>query len=97
MRALRDSGAADGRSFQAALQAGSKSDLSVMASLGALRDAMQLRARRELDPLMSGAWADGALQVMRLESEAKALNQDRGQTIAAALAIAAPLARAAGA
>ena len=40
---------------------------------------------REGDPVRAGEWADAALAVSRISAEAQALNQDRAQTIAAAL------------
>lgn len=91
IEALRSLGGSDGRAFQASLQQSGKSDATLAAALEALRNSMQTRARRELDPLAAGGWADAALQLMRLEAEARGLNQDRAQTVAAALAIAAPL------
>jgi len=93
--ALRGLGS-DGRTFHAALSVAGKSDAALSAALEAVRNGLQARARRELDPVLAGGWADAALQLMRVESEARALNQDRAQTVAAALAIAAPLVQAGG-
>ena len=91
IEALRGLGGSDGRALHASLQQSGKSDATLAAALEALRNSMQTRARRELDPLAAGGWAEAALQLMRLEVEARGLNQDRAQTVAAALAIAAPL------
>jgi DNA polymerase-3 subunit delta' len=91
LEALRNLGGSDGRALQSSLQVSGKSDATLAAALEALRNSMQTRARRELDPLAAGGWAEAALQLMRLEAEARGLNQDRAQTVAAALAIAAPL------
>lgn len=91
IEALRGLGGSDGRALYASLQQSGKSDATLAAALEALRNSMQTRARRELDPLAAGGWAEAALQLMRLEVEARGLNQDRAQTVAAALAIAAPL------
>jgi hypothetical protein len=57
-----------------------------------LRASLQKRAARESDPVVAGDWAAAALDVMRLDSEALALNQDRAQTISAALSRVARLA-----
>lgn len=93
--ALRGLGS-DGRTFHTALMQAGKSDAALSAALEAIRNGLRARARRELDPLLAGGWADAVLQLMRVESEARALNQDRAQTVAAALAIAAPLVQAGG-
>ena len=93
--ALRGLGS-DGRTFHAALMRAGKSDAALSAALEAIRNGLQVRARRELDPVMAGGWADAALQLMRVEAEARGLNQDRAQTVAAALAIAAPLVQSGG-
>jgi hypothetical protein len=53
--------------------------------------ALEKRARNAPDAITAGNWADVALQIGRLEAEARALHQDRAQAIAAALTIAAPL------
>lgn len=42
-------------------------------------------ALREAEPAVAGDWADAALAVARIGAEATALNQDRAQTLAAAL------------
>lgn len=89
--ALRALGASDARALHALLQQSAKSDTALASAFEALRNSLQSRARRELDPIIAGSWADAALQLMRIETEARNLNQDRAQTIAAALAIAAPL------
>lgn len=94
--ALRGLATGDGRAFHAALMQSGKSAAALTASLAAMRSGLESRARRELDPVIAGSWADAALQLMRIETEAKALNQDRAQTVAAALAIAAPLLQATG-
>jgi DNA polymerase-3 subunit delta' len=94
--ALRGLAMGDGRAFHAALMQSGKSEAALTASLAAMRSGLESRARRELDPVIAGSWADAALQLMRIETEAKALNQDRAQTVAAALAIAAPLLQATG-
>ncbi len=91
IEAVRGIGGSDARALHASLQVSGKSDATLAAALEALRNSLQSRARRELDPLAAGGWADAALQIMRLEAEARGLNQDRAQTVAAALAIAAPL------
>jgi DNA polymerase-3 subunit delta' len=91
--ALRNLGEADARSLQAALASASKSESATAAALETLRLQLQMRAQRETDPVAAGQWADAAMQVMRLESEADALNQDRMQTVAAALSVASPLVR----
>lgn len=93
VEALRGLGNGDGRALHVSLQQSGRSDTTLAAALEALRHSLQTRARRELDPLAAGGWADAALQMMRLEAEARGLNQDRAQTVAAALAIAAPLMR----
>lgn len=92
IEALRNLGGRDGHALHSLLQQSAKSDTTMAAALEALRNGLQTRARRELDPIAAGAWADAALQLMRIEAEARNLNQDRAQTVAAALAIAAPLA-----
>jgi DNA polymerase-3 subunit delta' len=94
--ALRGLAMGDGRAFHAALMQSGKSEAALTASLAAMRSGLESRARRELDPVIAGSWANAALQLMRIETEAKALNQDRAQTVAAALAIAAPLLQATG-
>ncbi len=94
--ALRSLNSGDGRAFHAALMQSGKNDAALTAALAAIRAGLETRARRELDPATAGGWADAALQLMRLETEAKGLNQDRAQTVAAAFAIAAPLLQSAG-
>jgi len=89
--ALRQLAAGDGRALQAALSLSSKSDATFAATVNAIRMGLEKGARNATDAITAGAWADVALQVGRLEAEARALNQDRAQTIAAALSLAAPL------
>jgi DNA polymerase-3 subunit delta' len=91
--ALRNLGGADPRSLHAALGAAAKSDTALAAAMEALRSSLQKRAARETDPIAAGDWATAALDVMRLDSEAQALNQDRAQTVAAALSRIVRLAR----
>ncbi len=43
--------------------------------------------------MLAGDWAEAALDIMRIDAEAQALNQDRAQTVAAALSRVARLAR----
>ena len=62
------------------------------AAMETLRASLQRRAARESDPVVAGDWAAAALDVMRLDSEAQALNQDLAQTISAALSRVARLA-----
>lgn len=82
---LRGDGGVDASALQAALTAGSKSEGALAVSMERLRALLQRRAMREGDPARAGAWADAALAVARISAEADALNQDRAQTIAAAL------------
>lgn len=89
--ALRQLAAGDGRALHAALSLSSKSDATFAATVNAIRMGLEKRARNATDAITAGNWADAALQVGRLEAEARALNQDRAQTIAAALTLAAPL------
>ncbi len=91
--ALRNLGGADARSFHAALGAAAKSDAARAAAMETLRSTLQKRAAREADPVAAGDWAAAALDVMRIDSEAQALNQDRAQAVAAALSRVVPLAR----
>ena len=70
-----------------------KSDAAMAAAMESLRASLQKRAARESDPVVAGDWASTALDVMRIDAEAQALNQDRAQTIAAALSRVARLAR----
>lgn len=91
--ALRKLAGSDGRSLHAALGAAAKSDAAMAAAMETLRASLQKRAARELDPVAAGDWAAAALDVMRLDAEAQALNQDRAQTVAAALSRVVPLAR----
>jgi DNA polymerase-3 subunit delta' len=93
LTALRNLGGSDARSLHTALSAGAKSDAAMAAAMEALRSALQRRAARETDPVVAGDWAAAALDVMRLDAEAQALNQDRAQTISAALSRVARLAR----
>jgi DNA polymerase-3 subunit delta' len=93
MQALRNLGGSDARSLHVALSTGAKSDVAMAAAMESLRASLQRRAARETDPVVAGDWAAAALDVMRLDAEAQALNQDRAQTIAAALSRVARLAR----
>lgn len=91
--ALRNLTNADARSLHAALTQASKSDASMAAAMESLRISLQKRATREGDPVLAGDWAEAALDIMRIDAEAQALNQDRAQTVAAALSRVARLAR----
>jgi DNA polymerase-3 subunit delta' len=91
--ALRSLAGGDARSLHAALGAAARSDVAMAAAMETLRSSLQKRAAREPDPVMAGDWAAAALDVMRLDSEAQALNQDRAQAVAAALSRVTPLAR----
>lgn len=91
--AVRHLGESDARSLHAALTLAAKSDASMAAAMESLRTSLQKRASRESDPVLAGDWASAALDVMRIDAEAQALNQDRAQTIAAALSRVARLAR----
>jgi DNA polymerase-3 subunit delta' len=82
---LRTLGQSDGASFQRVMMAGSKSDTAMAAAIDTLLSSVRRRAEREADPVLAGDWAAVVLDVMRLDAEARALNQDRGQTLAAAL------------
>ena len=82
---LRSDSTVDASALQAALSAGSKSDGALAVSMERLRALLQRRAMREGDPVRAGDWADAALAVARISAEAHALNQDRAQTVAAAL------------
>jgi DNA polymerase-3 subunit delta' len=93
LQALRSLGQGDARSLHAALSASAKSDVAMAAAMESLRASLQKRAAREPDPVAAGDWAAAALDVMRLDAEAQALNQDRAQAIAAALSRVARLAR----
>ncbi len=84
--AVRSLGGSDARSLHAALSAAAKSDVSLAAAMETLRSSLQKKAAQESDPVVAGDWASAALDVMRIDAEAQALNQDRAQTIAAALA-----------
>ncbi|MEZ5939192.1 MAG: DNA polymerase III subunit delta' [Hyphomonadaceae bacterium] len=84
-RLLPSLGAADARSFHSALMAASKSDAAFAAAFETLRAGLEDRARRERDPVLAGALAEAALEVVRCATEAAALNQDRAQALAEAL------------
>lgn len=86
INALRNLGGTDARSLHEALGLAAKSDASLAAAMEALRSNLQRRAATEPDPVTAGDWASAALDVMRISAEAVALNQDRAQTVAAALA-----------
>jgi DNA polymerase III subunit delta' len=91
--ALRGLGDMDSRALHAALTQAAKSDVALAAAMESLRTSLQKRAARELDPVVAGDFAAAALDVMRLDTEARALNQDKAQTVAAALSRIAALAR----
>lgn len=91
--AVRNLAGSDARSLHSALMQAAKSDTSMAAAMESLRISLQKRAVRESDPVLAGDWASAALDVMRIDAEAQALNQDRAQTIAAALSRVARLAR----
>jgi DNA polymerase-3 subunit delta' len=91
--ALRNLVDSDAKSFHTALSQASKSDAAMAAAMESLRISLQKRAARETDPVVAGDWAAAALDVMRIDAEAQALNQDRAQTMAAALSRVARLAR----
>ena len=82
---LRGDGGVDASALQAALTQVSKSEGALTVSMERLRALLQRRALREGDPARAGDWADAALAVARIAAEADALNQDRAQTVAAAL------------
>jgi DNA polymerase-3 subunit delta' len=84
-RLLRDDGPVDPAALQGALQSAAKSDGALAITLERLRASLQRRALRESNPTAAGDLADAALAVARVGAEAQALNQDRAQTIAAAL------------
>jgi hypothetical protein len=90
--ALRQLDRLDAAALRTALNASSKSDVAMAAAMDTLRTSLQKRAGRELDPVIAGDWAAAALDVMRIEAEGRDLNQDKGQTVAAALARVARLA-----
>jgi DNA polymerase-3 subunit delta' len=73
------------RALQAVLQSAGKSEAAMSAAMDALRGTLHRRASGEHDPVLAGDWASTWLDVQRLDAEAKALNQDRAQTLAAAL------------
>lgn len=82
---LRGDSTVDASALQSALMQASRSDGALAVSMERLRATLQRRAMREGDPTRAGDWADAALAVARIGAEAKALNQDRAQTVAAAL------------
>ena len=84
--ALRQADNLEAGVLRAALNAASKSDVAMSAAMQTLRASLQKRASREFDPVIAGDWAAAALDVMRIEAEGRDLNQDKGQTVAAALA-----------
>jgi DNA polymerase-3 subunit delta' len=83
--ALRTVDRIDARALQGALSAAAKSDAALGAAMETLRTSLQKRAARELDPVIAGDWAQAALDVMRLDAEARELNMDKAQTVSAAL------------
>jgi DNA polymerase-3 subunit delta' len=82
---LRSDGAVEASALQTALSHVAKSDGALAVSMERLRNFLQRRAMREGDPARAGEWADAALAITRIGVEAQTLNQDRAQTIAAAL------------
>lgn len=82
---LRGDGGVDASALQSALAQAAKSEGALAVSMERLRALLQRRAMRESDPARAGDWADAALAVARIGAEADALNQDRAQTVAAAL------------
>lgn len=82
---LRPDGVIDASALQSALSLAARSEGALAITLERLRATLQRRALRESNPVAAGDWADAALAVARVSSEADALNQDRAQTIAAAL------------
>lgn len=85
LESLLRSDSFEASALQTALSQAAKSDGALAVSLERLRGFLQRRATREGDPARAGEWADAALAVARIGAEAQALNQDRAQTIAAAL------------
>jgi DNA polymerase III subunit delta' len=79
------SGAAE---LAAAMTQAGKSDLTMTAAIEALRRDVEHRAKGEGDAAQAGVWAAVAVELGQLLQEAVLLNQDRAQTIAAAVAIA---------
>lgn len=75
----------DASALQGAMSQAARSDAALAISLEHLRTYLQKRALREAEPAVAGDWADAALAVARIGAEATALNQDRAQTLAAAL------------
>ncbi len=82
--AARRSGAAE---LQSAMNLAGKSDLALGAAIDSLRREVEARASSEGDPARAGELASAALELSRLGQEAQSLNQDRGQTAAAAVAL----------
>jgi DNA polymerase III subunit delta' len=91
--ALRGLGDMDSNVLHRALTLAAKTDVALAAAMESLRTSLQKRAARELDPVVAGDFASAALDVMRLDAEARALNQDKAQTVSAALSRIAELAR----
>ena len=85
LEALLRGDGVDASALQSALMQASKSEGALAVSMERLRAMLQRRAMREGDPARAGDWADAALAVARIGAEADALNQDRAQTVAAAL------------
>ncbi len=82
---LRGDGSVDASALQSALSQASRSEGALAITLERLRAHLQRRAMRESNPALAADWADAALALARVAAEADALNQDRAQTIAAAL------------
>lgn len=82
---LRGDGSVDASALQSALSQAARSEGALAVSLERLRAHLQRRAMRESNPAAAGDYADAALALIRIAAEADALNQDRAQTIAAAM------------
>lgn len=84
-RVFPDLGRLDANAFQALINAASRSDAAFASTMEALRRKVEDRARSAPNAERAGAWAAAALELVRLGSEAGALNMDKAQTIAEAL------------
>lgn len=82
---LRGDGSLDASALHAALAQASRGDGTLALLLDRLRAHLQRRAMREANPVAAGDYADAALALTRIAAESDVLNQDRAQTIAAAL------------
>jgi DNA polymerase III subunit delta' len=85
-RATRGQRGSDAKGLQDALVHAAKSDLALSAAMDALRMELQAEAVAESDPVQAGRLAAAALEIGRMSVEAPALNMDRAQTAAMALA-----------